>query len=108
MKQIDENGAYVYTNIIRVENVVIAQVNTSVQPNPFQNNLQVNITSPSASDAIITITDIAGKTIKEMKVSCLEGDNTIAINNLDYLSSGVYFVNVKVDNSITNHKLIRR
>jgi hypothetical protein len=75
-------------------------------PNPAKDILNLNYTLKSNDNAIIKITDITGKTVKEYKpASSVIGSNTQNINVND-LSGGVYFISIQTQNSITTKRLI--
>lgn len=70
-----------------------------VYPNPAKEN--VTVLSNSSSAGIITVTDVLGKTVKEVKTT---SEKTV-VNTVD-LESGVYFIKLAQDNVIRTEKIM--
>jgi hypothetical protein len=60
----------------------------------------VEINATESIETVVKITDITGKLVASQTVMLNIGVNHVAINNIDKLSNGVYFVSVT--NNSTN------
>jgi hypothetical protein len=79
----------------------IQQVQTSVFPNPFSNQISISGITTSAN---VTISDISGRIVSEtMKVS-----NNQSINGLENLKTGIYFIQVSEGNARFTSKLMKK
>jgi hypothetical protein len=79
---------------------------TMVYPNPFRNNL--TITLPDTShDYLITVTDVAGKIVKVMKVSAGTAKTEWKKEDHHALPSGVYMMEIKGGTTYKIIKLIK-
>lgn len=73
--------------------------NFSVSPNPA--NEVINVKLNSSASASISITDLAGKVVKNTSVNGIS--TTISTSGLN---EGVYFVNVTIGNSTSTEKIV--
>ncbi len=93
-------------NVINTSNAVqqIANNVNSVKafPNPFADNLTINLNSASNTTVTYSITDMYGSVIAKEKVSVDKGENKITLNTSNFVS-GMYFVNVQDNNSKKMH-----
>lgn len=79
-----------------------------VQPNPFNDNLLISITTKNKSYVKLSIVDVLGKTVKTLE----DQTNVVGEYKVEYsgneLVSGVYFVKIQVDNGFTIRKVIKQ
>ena len=76
-----------------------------VYPNPATTTVSVSLQIKEQSEVSISVTDIAGKEISSKNYGQLSGASVITINTSN-TPSGVYFVNVKMNNAVTQKKII--
>lgn len=76
-----------------------------VYPNPATTSVSISLQIADQSDVTISVTDVSGKEISSRNYGQLNGSSTITINTSN-TPAGVYFVNVKMDNAITQKKVI--
>ena len=79
--------------------------NISIQPNPANEAISLDFSSTIDALAEYSITNIIGTTVLVNTMNCNAGDNTIKIN-CNFLPSGVYFLKIKINNSILTEKFI--
>jgi hypothetical protein len=70
----------------------------SIYPNPVVSSQDVTLTFDSNvdADAVITLTDVAGRVVASYNTTAVEGANTFNFST-ENLSSGLYFVTLRVD-----------
>lgn len=95
LRQIDLDGSFTYSNVVRVSQDDRNTADINVQPNPFTGITNVVIASPEAGDYSIRITDVQGKLIAVRSIAVEKGMNTVSLNELDNVVPGVYFVQVQ-------------
>ena len=78
----------------------------SIYPNPNSNELNVNFTLAKYGSTKIAITDMEGKEIKIIFEEYFEADEHIITCNASDLQNGVYYLNIKQNNSIISEKFI--
>lgn len=78
-------------------------ISVSVYPNPFQDKITISLENES-SNAKVKLVDITGKQLYNNSFS----GNSIEINNLESLNSGIYFLKIEDQNgSFTTKKIIK-
>lgn len=85
----------------------LSQIDDLVQvyPNPATTAVSVSLQMKEQSEVTISVTDIAGKEISSKNYGQMNGASVITINT-NNTPAGVYFVNVKMNNAITQKKVI--
>jgi len=87
------------TDLTQIDDLV------QVYPNPATTSVSISLQLADQSDVTISVTDVAGKEISSRNYGQLNGSSTITINTSN-TPAGVYFVNVKMDNAVTQKKVI--
>lgn len=96
LKMIDIDGKYKYSNVILIRRDARSINGVSVSPNPIVggNTGTVRITSIAAGKIDMRVIDLTGKVVLQQQSRVSEGINSISINNLNHLQSGIYTVQV--------------
>jgi Secretion system C-terminal sorting domain len=79
--------------------------NSSIYPNPAKNAATLKVNLASTSQVQVDVLNAMGQVVKKNKSQGQLGTNNISVD-LSGLASGVYFVNVKIDNASSTKKLI--
>lgn len=99
------DGTASYTDIksitIQGPNAII-----NISPNPATTFANITFRSTTAAQATVLLFDYSGKQLVNKTVMVAPGDNNIQLNNLSGLSAGLYFVKVKLGETISNQKLL--
>ena len=107
LKQVDADGKYNYSGMVLVshkENIL----NTIISyPNPFKQNMTLEINSGSKGKGEINITDVRGIEILSMQIIVEKGNNKIDLVNFENLSNGIYFVRVLVNGDYKTMKVTK-
>lgn len=99
-----------YVRVYQESPVSIAQIqeedNINYYPNPIID--QLNIEVENTSDAIVplSIYNMDGKLIRSYSETI--NNNKITLNNLDYLSKGIYLITIKIDNKDYSFKVYKK
>ena len=95
LKQIDFDGNFSYSNIVKISNIDNGTFDiVNVQPNPFDNELNIRINAISDKNIQVLIYDSKGALISERNVNAILGLNTINIDNANVLPKGFYVLKV--------------
>ncbi|MFM7565706.1 MAG: T9SS type A sorting domain-containing protein [Flavobacteriales bacterium] len=86
------------TNVSQSNDVVVV-------PNPATEKASLLLNLTADSEVEITMTDLHGKVIRQGNYSNLSGGQSIGLN-LNGLSSGIYVVNVLINGTLYNEKLV--
>ena len=105
-------GAWVYTDSLVIKNTtgivtkLAKDFNFSVYPNPISDNLNVKFTLNGASSVNMDMIDITGRKVADF-ISGNEMNGEI--NNtfdVSYLTKGIYFIRLKVNDELTVKKIV--
>ena len=94
LAMVDNNGNYIYSKTIMV-NVDVKGISVMiVYPNPFSRRVQIRVNSDKAERVAINIINSNGVLMNTQEAHTKIGDNNIAINKVDALPAGVYYIEV--------------
>ena len=79
--------------------------NLSIYPNPANDRTTIQIISERRQEININITDILGKVVLSENRTIHEGINIEEIN-IDNLKTGIYSIDINIDNNVMSNKLI--
>jgi hypothetical protein len=90
----DNNGNYVYSKTIML-NVDVKGISVMiVYPNPFSKRVQIRVNADKAEKVAINIINSNGILMSSQDAQTQVGDNNIAINKVDALPGGIYYIEV--------------
>jgi len=78
-----------------------------VFPNPFTNKFQIQLSSQKAEAYQFKIYNIQGKVMLESAGNLIKGDNSIIINQLGDLPSGVYYYQLNTDHNRFSNMIVK-
>lgn len=106
LKMIDVSGNYKYSNVIMIRKMDKPLNGITISPNPAVNtdNITARISVSSSGKVELSIIDMAGRVVLRQQNQVSEGVNSIALNNLDKLQSGIYFLQMSYGNELSTVK----
>jgi hypothetical protein len=107
LKQIDADGKYTYSHIVRVVNSDAQKTQVSIYPNPFTSELNIALNTDEATSVKITVTDLQGRTIMSESIALAKGYNNVTLGTLANLARGAYFVKTELNGETNTFKLIK-
>ncbi len=99
----DKDGSMQYSNIVAVNENITDDIIVEVFPNPFNDQVVVNVGNAKGGNINITVFDINGRPLYNSNF-----ENSSNILNLDGIPSGVYFVNIRDNEFSKVVKLIKK
>ena len=87
------------------ENALLDNSDVVLYPNPATDNLSIIINAKSSNKGQVNVLDITGKVLSSQNITLENGNNVINQNTND-LTSGIYFVQVKYNESFITKKLV--
>ncbi len=106
LKQIDLDGTFEFFTA-KVVDLGRTGSAVSAYPNPFQNQFAVNLTSAVAEAAVITVTDMTGKTVYTTTAQLQKGTNTLNVTLKDQ-PAGIYMLNATAGNQTYINRLVKQ
>lgn len=70
------------------------EASATVTPNPFRSNFIINVNEPKPTTAVVHVIDANGKQVRNYNLTFDAGTTVYEVNQLDDLSSGMYFVQI--------------
>ncbi len=105
IKVISKTGEVQYSNIL----VIRKQLNKSaltIVPNPATDNVSIAFFTVKESVVKIRLIDENGKLVLVKNQKVAKGNNIIQLTGLDKYSSGIYIIQVYVNNEVVSQKLV--
>lgn len=102
LKLIDQDSKFNYSKIVSVT-LHNRLFNALVYPNPVHGNLTIRMQQPLSATSQLTITDIAGRKVKESMIGA--SGNTINLD-VESLPSGKYFIRIQNENELINESFM--
>lgn len=92
IKQVDENGSFVYSKVIRL--TVAAFSRTVLYPNPVKNKTTVSFSLKQSSLITFTVSNANGQTVYNVKQLYTKGDHKAELD-MSFLPAATYTLQVK-------------
>ncbi len=107
LKLLDKDGKFQYSNI-ELLNVNIEGINvTTIYPAPFDDKVNVVISSETTVQGSINLFDNTGKLLISQQSGLNKGVTNLTINNLDQLAKGIYILKVQAGEVVVVKKIIK-
>ena len=90
IKQIDLNGSFKYSNIVRLNYNIKEKINSIVYPNPTPGMITVTVGENSLIGTIAVVMDVNGRVLQQIKIAAQS--QSINLNNF---SNGTYFIRLQ-------------
>ena len=78
-----------------------------MSPNPTSDNINISLILHESADINITVTDILGKTVRQMNNNYSQGNQSIRLE-LGGLSSGIYMVSLQSNGEVYTEKVLKK
>lgn len=103
----NNNGKIIHSRTIQLS-VNTEEYALSSFTNPFDNELNLEINSPRNSNAEIVLMDLTGSVVRIKNYMLAAGANPIVIEKLGSLTSGMYYLRIKANNTMLYRKLVKQ
>lgn len=95
IQQVDADGTSSYSKTVALRLGSSARIsNYTAYPNPFTNNIKLQIDANGREDVMIRINSLAGQTLVSKRITLQAGNNIVVFDNLQQLQSGIYLLEV--------------
>jgi hypothetical protein len=107
LKMVNTDGSFTYS-----KNAVISldqkETSFSVFPNPATEYAVLKLYSDKQSVAMVRLMDNSGREIMYRSFTVSNGNNSLMVDQLGNLPRGIYMIQVIVNNSMYNNKLVKQ
>ncbi len=100
---VDERSDVVKNNEVKVDETVLKTRDFSVYPNPFENQINIQIQGGQYENAVIELFNSLGQSIF---VKSYRNEERINVSTQN-LSTGQYFLQINIDNKITTKRVLK-
>ncbi len=91
LRMVDADGQFKYSNVIMIRREQKAISGLLISPNPVYNGAAtIRFNAKTSATVDIRVMDMTGRTVLQQQNKTYEGNNSIAVNNLDRLQPGMY------------------
>jgi len=90
----NKEGKVQYSNVLHFTAEKNTMDQLAVYPSMVQSATTINYTSKEKQSAVIMVTDLSGRTVKQQNVLLQEGTNSIQVSGFDQYRKGNYIVSV--------------
>ncbi|MDR2010714.1 MAG: T9SS type A sorting domain-containing protein [Bacteroidales bacterium] len=106
LKQVDYDGAIVIYNAVNIDCSTNEETSISIFPNPFANEININLNNINDEHFIIELYDELGKQVYINKFTNESSNSTLKLN-LNDLKPGIYNLKITLSNDILNKRIIK-
>ena len=108
LRTVDLDGRAVYSKIVALRmdgTIVLSSIN--VYPNPFTNNIKMQIQSNKEEVSNIRLINMNGMQVAKRSVTLQPGDNIVILKDLESIPAGVYLMEIRTADEIITQKIIK-
>jgi hypothetical protein len=109
LKQEDKDGKTTLSNVVAIKGKLVNKIEIDgLYPNPANNQLTIQLSTPTNEKVTMVITDLQGKIVQQQPVNIASGNNNVNLN-ISNLSTGNYFIKAICNNgcNTTIHKFVK-
>ena len=109
LKQIDFDGKYSYSKVIKIEVAQDAvEMGFDVSPNPFVDNIRISYQLNGPEVVCYELINSEGQLIKKGYENANQNQGQFVITLDEHIGSGLYFLQIKHHNRNYIHKIIKQ
>lgn len=106
LQQVDQDNQSSYSAVVKVDLTAVAQSVINTWPNPFTGSLHVDYSAAHAGTITVRLYDRVGGLVRQQRQAVTEGQNTVTIDHLEKISSGLYILEIEGEGEKQQHKII--
>ncbi len=107
IRRVDKDGKSEYTDIKTIK-ITISGANVVIRPNPVVGSiLEMAISVPQTTKTSVQIMTVEGKLMLKQDIKLTTGNNLVKLN-IDFVPSGIYLLQVQLNNEVVTKKFIRQ
>lgn len=107
LKLTDRDGHYKYSPIVLLTKKQSGITLVNSFPNPLTDELNIQVTADKSQPVQLRLTDITGRIVLTRNENCVQGTNTVILNNLSTLRAGTYLLQVITAGGSQEQKIVK-
>jgi uncharacterized repeat protein (TIGR01451 family) len=109
LRTVDLDGRAVYSKIVALRmDGTIALSSINVYPNPFTNNIKMQIQSNKEIASNIRLINLSGMQVAQRSVTLQPGDNIVVLKDLESIAAGIYLMEIRTGEELITQKIIKQ
>lgn len=106
LKMVDADNKFKYSNVILIKKDLKSASGVVLNPNPIVNGAKATANFMATTNSTISfrVIDMSGKLMMTQQNNVVQGNNSVTINNLDRLQSGMYMLQMSDGQSVSTAK----
>jgi hypothetical protein len=92
LRQVDFDGTETFSNVVSVTRSSVRAATLNAYPNPFAQDLSLEIVSVQDETNNLIVTDLQGRMISARSIELGKGINVISMDELKDVKAGIYFI----------------
>ena len=110
LRMVDADTTTTYSPVrqVKVERTATGQLEMQAYPNPFQQQLEVQIIAKQAGPATIQITDVLGHRVMQGELTLTAGSNILPLDDAQKVGPGLYLLQVQQGTQRQVQRLVRQ
>jgi hypothetical protein len=108
LKMTDNDGTFTHSKIVKINSILRAE-DIEIFPTVFEQKVNCTLNSHSDQKAVIELFNVNGLLCKRITTNLNKGSNFIAIEGLQELACGTYYLQIKGEENmiITRNKIVK-
>lgn len=106
LKATDMSGKVEYSNILSFRMSANTKKELKLYPSVINSYTTMNINVAERTGAVLQVTDISGRTVKQQHVMLNAGTNSITVNGFERFLKGNYIVSIKTSTDMFAQKIL--
>ena len=109
LRIVDIDGKTSYSQVVALRlDGSITMSNLTVYPNPFTNNIKLQVHSAKEENSTIRFINMNGQEVLKRNVTLQPGDNIVIVKDLETIAEGLYVMEFRTSNGVMTQKIIKK
>lgn len=109
LRIVDIDGKASYSQVVALRlDGSITMSGLTVYPNPFTNNIKLQVHSAKEENSTIRFINMNGQEILKRNVTIQPGDNIVIVKDLETIVAGLYVMEFRTGDGVITQKIIKK
>lgn len=109
LRIVDVDGKSTFSQVVALRlDGSLAVSNMTVYPNPFINNIKMQVHSTKEENAAVRFINMGGQEVLKRNIQLLPGDNIVIVNDLQSIAPGMYVMELRTVSGAITQRIIKQ
>jgi Secretion system C-terminal sorting domain/Phospholipase/Carboxylesterase len=104
IKQIDLNGQYTYSSVVKIAKNKEAAVHVKIFPNPFNRQITIGLSRITENTVVVRLVNNDGHVLLKQQYVLNGTENIITLDNVKQIGKGVYYITIQNKDGATLYR----